>query len=49
MKTGQLVHALGVGVERHNYSLALTKVLAISQIYIKCKGRENATTYLFLQ
>ena len=29
MKMGQLMHALDVGVDRHNYSLALTEVLEI--------------------
>ena len=30
MKTGQLVHALDVNVEGHNYSLAFSGVLEIS-------------------
>ena len=30
MEIGQLMHALDVGVDWHNYSLALTEVLEIS-------------------
>ena len=47
MKIGKVVHALDVSVGWHNYNLALTEMLEISLIYIKCKGREN-TTILFV-
>ena len=43
MKMGQLVHALDVGIDRHNYSSALTEVVDIYSIHAECKDRENKT------
>ena len=39
MKKGQLMQVLDVGIGRHNYSLALAKVLDISLIHTESKGR----------
>ena len=47
MKMGRFMHALDVGVKRHNYFLALREVLVMTYIYLECIGREN--NYLFLQ
>ena len=43
MKTAQLVH-IRYRRDRHDYSLALTKVLEFCLIHTECKGRENTTT-----
>ena len=40
MKMSQLLHALDVGIDWYNYSLALTAVLLeISKIHTECKVR----------
>ena len=44
MQIGQLMHALDVSVDQHNYSLALTEGMEIAEIHTECKGRYNTTT-----
>ena len=44
MKIGHLMKSLDIGIERHNYKLALTEVLDISQIYPSCNSTETTIT-----
>ena len=50
MKMGQVMHALDVGADRHNYSLASTEVLEISlKNQTECKVDKIQHPYLFLE